>query len=136
VNPRPRVIAAAISVAIYALIFLLSSLPAGSLPSGIPDYIPHFLEYAALAFFLVQVFRRPGQRSAMAAAFLLAALLAILDEWHQRSVPGRVFSLLDWAYDLAGALAGIVAVRFLGSRMARDGAGNGWRWLRIFLRQP
>jgi VanZ family protein len=109
VNSRPRIIAAVISLGIYALIFLLSSLPAGSLPSGIPDFIPHFLEYAALAFFFVQVFRRPEQLPAMALAFFLIAILAILDEWHQLSVPGRVCSLLDWAYDLAGALAGLAA---------------------------
>jgi VanZ family protein len=116
VNSRPRIIAAGVSLGIYALISLLSSLPSGSLPSGIPDFIPHFLEYAALGFFFVQVFRRPSQRSAMALAFFVVAILAILDEWHQLSVPGRVFSLLDWAYDLAGGLSGLVFFVLLGHR--------------------
>ena len=113
---RARIVAGGISLLIYLAIFLLSSLPASRLPAHLPDCIPHFLEYAALAFFFIQVFRRPAQPAAMAMAFFLVALLGILDEWHQLSVPGRIFSLLDWAYDLAGGLAGLAAYLVLSRR--------------------
>ena len=39
-NSRGRFVAGGISLLIYAVIFLLSSLPAASLPSHIPDFIP------------------------------------------------------------------------------------------------
>ncbi len=112
-NSRARVAAGVISMLIYLVIFLLSSLPAASLPSHIPDFIPHFLEYFALAFFFIQVFPNPGRGSVLAAAFLALAILGILDEWHQLSVPGRVFSLLDWVWDMLGDLAGLAAFLML-----------------------
>jgi VanZ family protein len=132
-NSRKRAVAAGISLLIYAAIFLLSSLPARSLPSGIPDIVPHILEFAALAFFLIQVFPGPARPPALAMAFILAAILGMLDEWHQLSVPGRVFSLLDWGYDLAGGLAGLAAFRFLADRPARGAEGRIRRWGRVFL---
>lgn len=132
-NSRKRAIAVGISLLLYAAISLLSSLPARSLPSGIPDWIPHFLEFAALAFFLIQVFRWPARWPALAMAFILIAILGILDEWHQFSVPGRIFSLLDWVYDLAGSLAGLAAFRALARGPARDGDGRIRRWGRVFL---
>jgi VanZ family protein len=110
-NSRNRVLAAGISVLIYALISLLSSLPARSLPTGIPDFIPHGVEFFLLGFFFIQTFSAPRRWPTMAAALLLLAGLGLLDEVHQLAVPGRVFSLLDWAYDLAGALAGLTVFR-------------------------
>ena len=101
-----RILAAAVSLLIYAGIFLMSSLPAGSLPSGIPDFIPHGSEYALLAFFFIQVFPAPRRFSILATAFLLLALLGLLDEWHQLSTPGRLFSLLDLLYDVLGSAVG------------------------------
>jgi len=105
---RSRGVAGGISLLIYAAIFFLSSLPAKSLPSGIPDVIPHFLEYALLAFFLIQAFAAPRRPGALAAAALMLAALGLLDEGHQRSVPGRFFSWLDVLYDAAGALFGLM----------------------------
>ena len=108
-NSLRRGIAGGISLLIYALITLLSSLPSGSLPSGVPDFIPHASEFFLLGFFFIQVFPAPGRRPTMAVALLLLAGLGLLDEWHQLFVPGRVFSLLDWLYDISGALAGLAA---------------------------
>ena len=105
---------------IYLVIFLLSSQPAGSLPANIPDFIPHFLEYFALALFFIQVFPKPGRWSCLACAFLALAAMGLLDEWHQLAVPSRVFSLLDWLYDMAGALAGLATFRMLGNRLVKS----------------
>ncbi len=99
--------AAVAALLIYAGIFLMSSLPAGSLPSGIPDFIPHAIEYALLAFFFIQVFPAPGRFSILAIAWLLLALLGLLDEWHQLAAPGRFFSLLDLLYDMLGSAIGM-----------------------------
>ena len=104
---RKRAVAAGISLLVYADIWLMSSLPAGSLPSGIPDWIPHGGEYFLLAFFFIQAWARPGRITILAAAFVALAALGLLDEWHQHFVPGRVCSLLDWLYDLIGVLAGL-----------------------------
>ena len=101
-NSRQRLVAAGISLLIYALIFLLSSLPARSLPSGIPDWMPHGGEYFLLGFFFIQAWARPRRAATVAAALFLLAGLGLLDEWHQWFVPGRVFSLLDWLYDMVG----------------------------------
>ena len=114
-----RAVAAIASLLIYAGIFLMSSLPAGSLPSGIPDVIPHVSEYALLAFFFVQIFPAPGRFSTVVAAWLLLALLGLLDEWHQLSTPGRVFSMLDLAYDALGSAAGM-AVYLVINRRKQD----------------
>lgn len=108
---RLRALAACLFV--YAAIFVLSSLPASRLPAGVPDVIPHAVEYALLSFFLVQAFTAPRRRQALAASLLLAALLGLLDEAHQLLTPGRVFSLWDVAYDAAGALVGLFFFRLI-----------------------
>ena len=113
---RRRIIAAAVSLLIYAGISLMSALPASSLPTGIPDFIPHGIEYALLGFFFIQVFAAPRRQVTLAFAFLLLALLGLLDEWHQLSTPGRVFSLLDVLYDSLGGAAGMAAFLAIASR--------------------
>lgn len=132
-NSRSRIVAGGISLLIYLVIYMLSSLPASSLPAHIPDFIPHFLEYFALAFFFIQVFPKPGRGRTMPFAFVLLAVLGILDEWHQMSAPGRVFSLLDWAYDILGSLAGLAAFRFLDQWSIRNSGREITRRLGIFL---
>ena len=114
---RRRVLAAVAALLTYAGIFAVSSLPASELPSGIPDVIPHVLEYALLAFFLALAFAPARRLPALLPVLLLALLLGLLDEWHQTTTPGRVFSLLDLLWDGLGAMVGIAA--YLGVR-ARD----------------
>ena len=115
-NSRKRIAAAGISLLIYAAISLLSSVPATSLPSGIPDWLPHCGEYFLLAFFFIQIWARPRRAASLAAAFFLLAALGLFDEWHQLSIPGRVFSQLDWLYDMIGSLAGLAAYLVLSRR--------------------
>jgi VanZ family protein len=129
----PRAVAGGIALLVYLVIFLLSSLPASVLPSHVPDYIPHFLEFFALAFFSVQAFAKPGRARALALAFLLSAILGMLDEWHQLAVPGRVCSWQDWAYDLCGALVGLAAFRTLEQMSLRPGCAKIARILNFLL---
>lgn len=131
---RQRVIAGIVSLLIYAGILALSSLPASSLPSGIPDFIPHSIEYFILAFFFIQVFASPRRLKTMAAALLVVALLAFLDERHQLSSPGRVFSWSDIGFDLLGAMAGMIAYALL-SRRSGPGRPKTDAWRRLFLLQ-
>ncbi|MCX6553661.1 MAG: VanZ family protein [Candidatus Aminicenantes bacterium] len=106
---RKKGAAGLISFLLYLGIFALSSLPASVLPAGVPDFIPHFCEYALLAFFSMHLFNDPGKPQAMAAGCAVLLLLAFLDEWHQAFVPGRFCSLKDLLFDALGALAGIAA---------------------------
>lgn len=120
-NSRRRIIAAAVSLLIYAVIFLLSSLPGSSLPSGIPDFIPHGIEFALLAFFFIQIFAVPRRLAILAAAILILTLLGLLDEWHQLATPGRVFSLLDLVYDALGSAIGMAVFLVLTKRKRDSG---------------
>lgn len=129
---RPRIIAGLISLLIYSIICLLSSLPASSLPSGIPDFIPHSIEYFALAFYFIQIFASPRRRRTMIAAWLMVGVLAFLDERHQLSSPGRFFSWLDILFDMLGALAGF-AIYAISSRRADKKGEIGCLWRLLLL---
>jgi VanZ family protein len=108
--------AGVISFLIYLGIFLVSSLPGSALPKKIPDIIPHFCEYAVLAFFLVQVFGAAPNRKTTAIVFLALLPLVFFDEVHQAFVPGRFCSLKDMAADMAGGAGGLLAYHWQ------------WRW--------
>jgi VanZ family protein len=125
-----------ISFLIYLGIFALSSLPASALPTSVPDIIPHFLEYALLAFFFVQMFRSPKKPRMMALALALLILLAALDELHQWFVPTRFCSLKDLLVDAIGSLAGIAAFFFLRRWAARPHQRSWARWLGDYFSRP
>ena len=98
----------------------MSSLPASSLPSGIPDFIPHFCEYALLAFFFIQVFAAPRRWPTLAVALLLLALLGLLDEWHQLSAPGTGFFTAGSALRHAGQRHGMAVFLAIARQKNRD----------------
>lgn len=93
----------------------------------------HFCGYGLLGLFSAQVWlslllhsgRRIWQHAARRAAALgiaTAALVATLDEWHQRYLPGRNSSALDVLLDTAGATAFVslfLLVGYLNRRLAR-----------------
>jgi VanZ family protein len=104
-----------------ALVFVVSSIPRLSVPDlGMPrwsDKVAHFIEYAVLAFLFYR--GEGGQRWRMgipAWLLVIVATLAIasLDEYHQRFIPGRDSSIMDWTADGAGIVVGTVIgmVRF------------------------
>ncbi len=88
-----------------AIIFTLTSIPnprAPDVPGG--DKAAHVIMYgglgACVAYGLAGARRTAGW---LAAAFVVIAGLAALDEWHQRFIPGRSASQGDWLADVFGA---------------------------------
>lgn len=88
----------------------------------------HVTEYAIFAMLLWRSFRSTIWRSAVGwpwrcafAAWLVAALFAMSDEWHQLFVPGRQGSAWDVLIDSAGAAAGILFIWW----------ARRWRWFAL-----
>ncbi len=79
------------------------------------SWTAHASEYAVLALLLWQALRHTARLSPRAAplAFVLTALYAISDEWHQFYVPGRYSDGRDVLVDVAGALAALLLARKL-----------------------
>ena len=97
-----------ITIGYMSLIFYLSSqnyhLP--ELPTN-SDKLIHAFIYFPLAFLFYLSLRKCGiKKYIFAAAFILAGIYGITDEFHQSFVPGRDASLGDAAADFAGALLG------------------------------
>jgi VanZ family protein len=67
----------------------------------------HLTEYAILAALLFRALRLHRERM-FGVAFILAALYAALDEFHQSFVASRTSSAWDVAIDCIGALIGLV----------------------------
>jgi VanZ family protein len=93
-----------------ALIFWLSSISRVPDLPQIPhlDKVAHASLYFILGWFGHRAFRNqerfPGlRRHAMLAAFILSAVYAFSDEYHQRFVPGRTYDYWDMAADAIGA---------------------------------
>jgi hypothetical protein len=99
---------------LMAVIFAFSAQPHLSSGLGLVDTVlrklVHFGEFALLAFLWWRVFvgRMTARRAALG-AFLVTALYAASDEFHQGFVAGRHASPIDWAIDSAGA--GLAALR-------------------------
>lgn len=82
----------------------------------------HLAEYAVLA---VLFFRALSQSKIFSAhsvrlTFILAAIYALLDEFHQSFVMSRTASPYDVAIDLAGATAGLFIYRRLSRQLIRN----------------
>lgn len=114
-----RVFRALPAVAWAAGVWWLSSRsdPPGS---GLLD-IPHLDKVAHAGLFFVQavLLRLAGLR--VVPTLLVASGLGVADELHQATVPGRTPDVADLAADVAGAVLGVAAVRWLapGRRRAR-----------------
>jgi hypothetical protein len=91
-----------------ALLLLLGHQGADDLPSGgiwgLPgiDKAAHAAAYGVLGFLGALAAPRRG----LLVGPLLAAAVGAIDEWGQRSVPGRFSSALDLLADVTGALLG------------------------------
>lgn len=114
-------------VVLYAgLIFWLSDQPRP--PVDLPEWsgsdkAAHAIEYglfAALLWRALGTKNRPGSPARAAVAFVITALYAAGDEWHQSFVPARNASAGDWMADAAGGLIVLIVLtlRFGHSREA------------------
>jgi VanZ family protein len=95
-------------LALMAVIFFFSAQPDLSSGLGLVDTIGrkliHFAQYALLALLWWRALRtKLEDRRAALAAFVVTALYAATDEYHQSFVEGRNGSPIDWAIDSAGA---------------------------------
>lgn len=112
-------------LAYVGLIFSLSSLQStGPTLFSWQDKVEHFLEYGLFGLLLGRAFRftvggTRGLRWALGAV-ALGSLVGALDEIYQRSVPGRISDVRDWATDTA-ALIGAVLLTHLVSGRALGG---------------
>lgn len=118
-NRISRIILAWSAVAAWAaLIFLLSATPGLGTGLGIWDYIlrktAHMFEFGFLTFLVWRALQLHGLRHPLALALGMAAALvyAMTDEYHQSFVEGRVGSIYDIGFDLAGIViaAGLILI--------------------------
>ena len=75
------------------------------------DYIIHFIEYGILAFLVFLYFTgKDYQMSARKYIMVTAGLIifAILDEYHQKLIPGRSFNISDMLSNVSGILGALV----------------------------
>ena len=75
----------------------------------------HLTEYAILAALLCRALRLHRER-VLVLAFLLTAIYAALDEFHQSFVASRTASPWDVGIDCIGALAGLALYSLLSNR--------------------
>lgn len=102
------------------VIFFFSSLPGSSVPSAIPDYIPHFIEYAVFAGLVLAALwatkkELPAGNLSLW-AIIITGLYAASDELHQAFIPGRTPDIKDWAVDVLAAAVVAVVVYFVRAR--------------------
>lgn len=102
------------SVAAWAaLILIATTVPLTDIASraAVPwlDKLVHGTLYLTLGWLVGAALCATGRRSvgARASALLALSVFALLDEVHQRWLPGRVASLDDWAADVIGATIGL-----------------------------
>jgi len=85
--------------------------PAGHVPAAVgllhnAAHVPAFAAFAVLAMMALGG-RRPWGRRRAAVAFALACTYGLVDELHQRMVPGRACSVADLGADASGAALGL-----------------------------
>ena len=87
--------------------------------TSVAGHLSVYAVLAALAWWaLGGLVRSPRQR--MAAAFCIAILYGLSDEWHQSFVPGRTPDAWDLVVDAIGAMIGIAVATGLTRRGGRE----------------
>ncbi|HSQ60172.1 MAG TPA: VanZ family protein [Acidobacteriota bacterium] len=121
------------AVAYVALIFIVSSIRGGDLPSPVPnlDKLAHLLEYSLLGLLLGRAIRFTlggrGRAAAVGLTIAAGAVVGALDEIYQRGVPGRSSDVRDWAVDVAAVAFSVLLAQWVSDRSlrGRGGAANG-----------
>jgi hypothetical protein len=134
----PRGLAPLCVVAWMALIWQRSSIPdEGTTTSVLWSTAHNFLHAPAFGFLaLLAVLCLPRAdawprlgRGGVACVLAGVAAYALVDEWHQASIPGRVSSLLDSLTDVVGAVCTLGMIAYL----PRPSACDAGLWCRIAL---
>jgi VanZ family protein len=110
-----------------ALIFFLSSQPGEAFPeiTFVPnaDKAVHVLEYAVLALLLAralfQYMGRTHRAPASIVCLIVCFAFAVLDEFHQVSVPNRSFEWGDLGADTVGIGVGVLVYVLIQLRIAK-----------------
>ena len=80
------------------------------------DYLMHFAEYGMLSFLAFIYFAENELRIGFRKIILIAScivLFAVLDELHQKLIPGRTYSIRDILSDVTGVAAAIIFTIFI-----------------------
>jgi VanZ family protein len=109
---------------VYAgIIFWLSSLPNLSQPFtelSISDKLIHFFEFMVFGWLIWRSAKRWRLKLRnswlVIITYIIGALYAAGDEYHQAFVPGRYGHISDWTADSIGLAAGIASSYFLTGR--------------------
>ena len=101
-----------------ALIYVLSSIPAGDGGLDLPDIpgvdkVAHAASFGVLTVLLAQALKATGNVASLVLAVVLASAYGVTDEVHQRFTPGRDPDVLDWVADTVGAIIAALGVWFL-----------------------
>ena len=113
--PRLRRTAWMLTVFYAAFHFVMTHIPAGTLPSPhVPDKTLHFLSYGFLSGCLYVSLWLGGASIKRAAlmVLLLTASFGVFDEILQKPV-GRTPELMDWVADVAAALVAVTCFTLL-----------------------
>jgi VanZ family protein len=83
------------------IVFVITSIPAATLPrirvTGF-DILIHFFLYSVLTIFLIYSYGKRNWKF-----FTIIIIIAIIDEIHQRFIPGRSMSYFDMGVDFLGS---------------------------------
>jgi VanZ family protein len=75
------------------------------------DYLIHFCEYGSLAFLAFLAFIGKEFKISYGKFSLITILLvafAILDEFHQKFIPGRTYNIIDVLSNITGIVAAVI----------------------------
>jgi VanZ family protein len=77
------------------------------------DKVVHFSMYAVLAALVLRATTSYRRISTAVRVVLALSAFGAADEYHQEFIPNRSASVLDWVADSLGAIAGVLAVRYI-----------------------
>lgn len=91
------------------------------------DKAVHAFLYGGLGWLVARAMRRIGRgdRRSLAVAFVICVLFAAADELLQAAVPSRAPTAGDWAADVVGLAAGLLAAAVRARRRTPPGNGSG-----------
>jgi VanZ family protein len=99
----------------FLLIWTASSLPTDKIPTGklfSVDKLLHLSVYLVLALMVNLSMKKAALPNKYhLPIYLVLVISAALDEWHQRFIPNRTVSWLDFAANFSGLLVGFATLK-------------------------